>query len=64
LDFGSRPNLAALAERMSTLVQRRAPYPTGSKNEPQKRAEHTKANGVLQGQDDAFDFKLRLAEIE
>jgi hypothetical protein len=29
-----------------------------------KHAEHAKGGGALQGQDDAFDLKARLAEVE
>jgi hypothetical protein len=34
------------------------------KNGTAKHAEHAKGEGASQGQDDAFDLKARLAEVE
>jgi hypothetical protein len=38
--------------------------PDRKENGTANHAEHAKGGGALQGQDDAFDLKARLAEVE
>ncbi len=52
-----------IAGYMSALVPRSG-LSDRKKNGTAKHAEHAKGGGALQGQDDAFDLKARLAEVE
>jgi hypothetical protein len=57
----SRMNFAGCT---SALVPRSAVHPTRRKMEPQITQNTQKGGGALQVQDDAFDLKARLAEVE
>jgi hypothetical protein len=49
---------------MSALVPRSAGLSDRKENGTANHAKHAKGGGALQGQDDAFDLKARLAEVE